>query len=205
MRFRALAAAIAVVAITTAIYMWTPLGRGGAGVDGPVGNTGVLTAAHCHGLDGYMHRWDSVTSHNMCCVVGHEGGSGDFEFHQVSTTTVNRIYISWSSTMAITSVQHNAGIDKDDWVCIWARKSQTAVCVQITNPDTTFTSNTTGITAGRIVRTKPVGTVTGDSGSPWYTTNRAWGIHRGTYNNGDAGFSRAYLAEDVLGVTIDIS
>lgn len=36
MKFRTVAADVAVVAVTTAIYVWTPLGRGGAGVDGPV-------------------------------------------------------------------------------------------------------------------------------------------------------------------------
>ena len=45
MRFRAIAAAVAVVAVTAAIYMWTPLGGGGAGVDGPVIHSGFAFAA----------------------------------------------------------------------------------------------------------------------------------------------------------------
>jgi len=45
MRFRTVAAAVTLVAITTAIYTWTPLGRGGAGVDGPVIHSGFAFAA----------------------------------------------------------------------------------------------------------------------------------------------------------------
>lgn len=45
MRFRVLAAMVALVAIATAIYLLTPLGRGGAGVDGPVIHSGFAFAA----------------------------------------------------------------------------------------------------------------------------------------------------------------
>lgn len=40
-----MAAVVAVVAVVAAIYLWTPLGRRGAGVDGPVIHSGFAFAA----------------------------------------------------------------------------------------------------------------------------------------------------------------
>ena len=45
MGFRTIAAVLALVTIAIAMYMWTPLGRGGAGVDGPVIHSGFAFAA----------------------------------------------------------------------------------------------------------------------------------------------------------------
>lgn len=67
MGIRAVAAVIAVAMVAAGIYLWTPLGRGGAGVDGPVVHSGYSFAAG--GEDALIEG--VVSLDGDCLYLGH--------------------------------------------------------------------------------------------------------------------------------------
>ncbi|MEM9562384.1 MAG: hypothetical protein AAGA93_07215 [Actinomycetota bacterium] len=67
MGIRAVAAAVGVAVVSAGIYFWTPLGRGGAGVDGPVVHSGFSFAAG--GEDALIEG--VVSLDGDCLYLGH--------------------------------------------------------------------------------------------------------------------------------------
>jgi hypothetical protein len=166
-------------------------------------NEGVLTAAHCDGLDRIV--WHNTSgavlgTHSLAFVSEHAGVYGDFEYRRTGYAVDD----FWASTSALRDVSGtiaNTSIDTKDTVCLYGRASARRDCGTVARTSIRATSDYS--TYGDLVEVTGVAAQRGDSGGPWSLGNTAWGIHSGRLtSNNNPFFSKIRNAEAVLGVRV---
>jgi len=112
---------------------------------------------------------------------GWDQGDVDAETFDVPDghTTDNKIHRSEGlSDLDINSQGTYSEVDVNDTACHQGNSSgwSCGVVESVTDPDWDYKTNAPGI-GTRVIRVGGVDTNFGDSGGPWVTGNRAWGLH----------------------------
>ena len=158
---------------------------------------GVLTAAHCSGLNQYREPTGLVYS--MSYQAAANPGWGDVEWHTTTHTEYDDFYYSklHNSRIDVTGMLQSWQFDYGDIVCAFGRVSGAMGC------DTINGLWYSGSGYSYLVSTTPCGTVPGDSGGPRYLNGTAIGIGRGFFkSDGSCTLSSlAYTLPD-LGLTL---
>jgi streptogrisin C len=163
------------------------------------GVDGVLTAAHCSGLDTYEETSgnDYDTSYQGAAL----SSLGDVEWQTTDHTEYDNFYYTNTATIDVTGLKNHLYMDVGDSVCSYGRKSAKNLgCEEINQ---LFVS-ASGYSS--MFRTDPNGLKLGDSGGPWYVSGTAWGITNGWFNsNLDAIFSAVSIVDGNMGVSLRTS
>lgn len=139
------------------------------------GGTGVLTAAHCNGINQYRQN-DGLT-YSMPWLDEHVGTYGDMEIHSSTHIEPDDYYADFNMLRDVSGISPITAYNVGDWICKFGRTTGRDCSSEIYSlwicyyPDHRQACNLVAvdehITAG------------GDSGGPWYWGNTAWGIHSG--------------------------
>ena len=157
---------------------------------------GVLTAGHCSNTSQNM----AGSAYPLPFIGEHRGSYGDFQWHRTVDTTSNQIRISAAGALrAITSL---ATASVGTAVCNYGKTRTTASCTTV--QAISVCSTVSGVTACQLARTSAAFTNGGDSGSPWYFNNTAYGVHYGLTSYLSA-YSRVDNAQSILGVTLKLN
>ncbi|MCF6289099.1 MAG: S1 family peptidase [Proteobacteria bacterium] len=170
----------------------------GWAVSGPNGN-GIITAAHCSGLDGLDHHF--TTADPDMTWRSQERGSGDVEYHTTTHTESAEYWASENALRDVTGIRWTIFMLTGQSVCEYGRSSNTRTCnhnVISNNVTATFTD---GVTVSNLVRVTGDNSINGDSGGPWSWGTTAWGVHSGS-NGSTSLFTPVQRAQSELNVTI---
>lgn len=157
---------------------------------------GVLTAGHCPNSNTYVSGSSSITKF----VAGHRGSYGDFQWHSTPDSTSHNIRINSSGRTRAILRQAIAAVGTS--VCNYGKSRARSSCTTVSSQAVCATDQN-GYRLCRLVRTNGAFTNPGDSGGPWYSGNRAYGIHFGKVS-GKSSYSRIGNAEAILGIITKI-
>jgi hypothetical protein len=155
-------------------------------------NRGMSTAAHCS---------DQQTMNGVALnyVFAHEGTNGDFQWHLKSGQSFPDDFYSGSTTTWNANLRDVAGLGYNS--------VGTPVCM---NGKTTFKHCDTIKALGHcyngscnLVRVYEHQSAGGDSGSPWFYGNAAFGVHKG-YNLEDWAYRSIYSRSDLMEQTLQV-
>lgn len=143
-------------------------------VDLDSGDTGVVVAAHCSGINGYDDPFDSPYS--MPWVDEHVGSYGDIELHTSTHLEPAEFYDSSSNRRDVYDVAATYDFGIGDWVCVYGRTSGYD-CEQIYDVSVSYYPDSRR--AYNMIAVESHITSGGDSGGPWFLGNTAYGVHSG--------------------------
>ena len=151
----------------------------GWAVEGPDGD-GIVTAAHCTGLDGLNHTPGAVTFFHNTTWRDQERGQGDCEYHTTTGWEVPEFSARDGQIRDVLSKKSTFWILPGQSICRYGRSSDIRVCshnVIAKNVTATFTD---GAVVSRLVMASGDSSIGGDSGGGWSWNNKAWGVHSGS-------------------------
>ncbi|MDX1659560.1 MAG: S1 family peptidase [Nitriliruptorales bacterium] len=148
------------------------------------GVEGVSTAGHCEGLNKIEENDTSgaaVTVYSAPWAGEHIGSRGDIEWHTTSHVEVPEFWSNTNFRRVVKSREPNSGGHAvGTYVCHYGRSSGYS-CGYIYDSymSVTFKWNGQWVTASNMVEVDRGKSVGGDSGGPWFYSDRAFGIHHG--------------------------
>ena len=151
----------------------------GWAVEGPDGD-GIVTAAHCTGLDGLNHTPSTVTYFHNTTWRDEERGQGDSEYHTTTNLEVPEFSARDGEIRDVLSKKSTFWILPGQSICRYGRSSDFRDCshtVLAKNVTATFTD---GVTVSRLVQADGDSAIGGDSGGGWSWGSKAWGVHSGS-------------------------
>ena len=151
----------------------------GWAVEGPNGD-GIVTAAHCTGLDGLNHTPSTVTYFHNTTWRDEERGQGDSEYHTTTNLEVPEFSARDGEIRDVLSKKSTFWILPGQSICRYGRSSDFRDCshtVLAKNVTATFTD---GVTVSRLVQADGDSAIGGDSGGGWSWGSKAWGVHSGS-------------------------
>jgi hypothetical protein len=164
------------------------------------GGYGVLTAAHCNGINQY--RQEDGLVYGSSWVDEHVGRHGDLELHTTDHVEYDDFYSDFGRLRDVVGIEEINTSNQGDTVCKFGRDSgygcsniyRLFVCYY---PDS---REACGLVAmeGHI-------TEGGDSGGPWFFGNEAWGVHSGAMNLDSrlrSAFTPVFWVDDEFGAFI---
>lgn len=167
---------------------------------GSPANWGVTTAGHCFSLDRDTHPTPFHT-HVAPWASDHVGQFGDIEWHTTTSTTDDATFDAapTSDTRAVTSVETSGGITVGESICFYSWQQETSFCNTVR-----FTSGSCDIGGGQqnMIILNTLNSIGGDSGSPCFWSNRAFGSIVGNCNFSGIGSdmcSAAWLYNSAIG------
>lgn len=166
----------------------------GWSVSGPNGN-GIITAAHCTGLDTI-----GISNHNLT-FRDQERGNGDVEYHTTDGVELAEFWAASNDLRDVKSTKQTIWMLPGNSVCVYGRSSNVRDCthtIEATGVTATFTD---GVTVSKLVRASGDSTIGGDSGGGWSWSTKAWGVHAGS-NGVDSYFTPIRRAEIELNVDV---
>lgn len=170
----------------------------GWSVSGPSGD-GIITAAHCDGLDKFLQP--GVTAYSMTFRNQVYGLGGDVEYHTTSHIELDEYYPNDSTIWDVASVKTTSTMVGNS-VCAYGRASNNRTCNHTVTATNVTSTDENGVTVGKLAKATN-GSIfqLGDSGGPWSVGTQAWGIHVGV-SGSDALFLPGQQAQNALGVSI---
>ncbi len=170
----------------------------GWSVSDPNGD-GVITAAHCTGLNQFEQP--GVTPYSMSFKKQVYGAGGDVEYHTTSHGEYAEFYANSIVIRDVTATR-STGTMVGRTVCIYGRFSNARSCDhEVTAINVSISNGTT--TTTNLAQTDNVTTIGGDSGGGWSWGTTAWGVHKGVVQStSESFFTPIRQAESVLGVTV---
>jgi len=170
----------------------------GWAVSGPNGN-GIVTAAHCTGLDGLDHHF--TTSDPDMTWRSQERGNGDIEYHTTTHAESAEYWATETSLRDVTGIKSTFLMLPGQSVCEYGRSSNTRTCSHTVISNNVSTTFTDGVTVSNLVRVTGDNSIGGDSGGPWSFGTVAWGVHSGS-NGTTSLFTPVQRAQSELNITI---
>ena len=170
----------------------------GWSVRGPNGD-GILTAAHCSGLNQFVQP--GVSLYSMVWRSQRRDFRGDVEYHTTSHWELAEFYANSTSIRDVTGIRPTGSMVGNS-VCVYGRFSNVRTCnhtVEAVGVSLVFDGS---VLTGNLVRVSGATTIGGDSGGGWSWNNTAWGIHTGIDGSDNAYFTPVQAAQSALGVTI---
>ena len=164
-------------------------------VDGP----GIITAAHCSGLDKFEQP--GVNPYSMSLRAEAFGDEGDVEYHTTSHAELAEFYATASHIRIVDDIQPTSSMVGLN-VCFYGRASNDRTCnIEVLNNNATLTW-TDGTILRNMAVTDSTPSIERDSGAGWSYGFRAWGVNTGTGPQGQGIFTPVEQAQDALNVTI---
>lgn len=166
----------------------------GWAVSGPNGN-GIITAAHCSGLDSIGGSNHSMTHRSQ------ERDKGDVEYHTTTGIEVAEFWASSSDLRDVESTKETLWMLPGNSVCVYGRSSDIRDCTHDIEATGVTVTDDQGFTLRKMVRASGDSSIGGDSGGGWSWSTKAWGVHSGS-NDVDSFFTPVGRAESELNVDI---
>ncbi len=166
----------------------------GWAVSGPSGD-GIITAAHCTGLDTIGGNDHDMTFRSQ------ERDKGDAEYHTTNGVEVAEFFAAAGELRDVESTKATLWMLPGNSVCVYGRSSNVRDCthdIEATGVTATFTD---GVTVRKLARASGDSTIGGDSGGGWSWSTKAWGVHAGS-NGVDSYFTPIGRAERELNVDV---
>ncbi|NOK58267.1 MAG: hypothetical protein GFH27_549279n73 [Chloroflexi bacterium AL-W] len=170
----------------------------GWSVSGPNGD-GIITAAHCTGLNQFEVPGGSPFSINY--EDQERGAGGDVEYHTTSQSELAEFYSNESSIRDVTGIQTTNTMAGNS-VCFYGRASNTRTCNHTVEAVGVTVLASGSVEVKNLARATNASSTNGDSGGGWSISTTAWGVHHGRDSSGRAYFTPSQEAQNALGVTI---
>lgn len=172
------------------------------------GATGVVTAAHCEGIDRFVQTGVGAYSAPFLAPE-HIGPWGEVEWHTTTHVELAEFYATSTSIRNVTAIEPYGDVMVDESVCVYGRDTDTRNCsldVRFTRVLATFFWEGCNcvVNADRLVEMDGRQVMAGDSGGGWSMNTRAYGITHGFSNAPGGGdiWSPASLFEQAIGVRV---
>ena len=141
--------------------------------------TGVVTAAHCGGIDHYHQPQTNPTiTYDLIWQDQHIGLSGDVEWHTTANddhVEVAEYYADVTDRREVNSVETSAAVNNT--YCLYSRMQAQRTCDQVWS--TYVVQITSSGVASNLIGMDDNLSVAGDSGGPWSLSTEAAGIVKG--------------------------
>ncbi len=166
------------------------------------GVTGVVTAAHCNGINQYQQPSNGLI-YGLTHQSEHHSTFGDVEWKTSPHIEPAEFFARANELREVNSVLSFGGLPVNSFSCVYGRASNLRACDRVFSTFVTVTVN--GNTASFLIAMDNDNTIPGDSGGPWSFATIADGIHRGdvTLSGGRRNmWSQASLLPLALGVSV---
>lgn len=140
------------------------------------GGTGILTAAHCEGINQY--RQEDGLTYSMPFVDEHIGNHGDLELHTSTHVEYDDFYSDFGVLRDVSGIKEINTSNQGDFVCVFGRFGGRD-CSNIYRLFVCYFPAEGRPEACGLALMEDEITESGDSGGPWYNGNEAWGVHSG--------------------------
>lgn len=137
---------------------------------------GIATAGHCYAVNRIYDHVNEVF-HTMTFKSRHEGAWGDFEWYTTPVTEADDFYADIDDRRDVVTWEGTASISFGETVCTFGWGTGTHRCAYV------LVNGYSCLGHDRLIMMDRHVTNLGDSGSPWFFDNTAYGIHSGACGN----------------------